>query len=120
MKQEILRVKLGKVLYCLSGWLMPIKTYQRTYEWMGPNLDAENEDAIWENKEFEYAGRVWMPCHLAFVVLEWSSRVDPDHFDHWALEHIPGDICQGHECPTCGGHVHATPADTRVNLNGEV
>lgn len=115
--KEIVRVKTAKVIFCLAGWLAPIKTYQRTFEWMGvPDLN-DDQNVIWENDEFMYVGRAWLPCHLSFVLLERARRVDPTHFDHWALEHVPGDVCAGNPCLTCGGHVHP---QVHVNLNGEV
>jgi len=115
--KELVRIKMAKVVFCLAGWLTLVKTYQRTYEWMGVPSTDDDDNVIWENKEFEYNGRVWLPCHLSIVLLERAERIDPVHFDHWALKHIPGDVCAGGLCQTCGGHVHP---QIPVDLNGEV
>lgn len=110
MKREIIRVKLAKVAYCLSGWLMPIKTYRRTYEWTG----SFDEDVSSSSDDFSYAGRAWLPCTTSLRLLELAERLDTVHFNHWAINHAN---CLGTECATCGGRVHPTVS---INLNEEV
>lgn len=115
--KEIARIRTAKLVYALAGWLAPIKTYQRTYEWTGSFDEQNDDDVIWEPKEWEYVGRAWLPCRASLRLLAWSQQLDTVHFNHWALEHLPGEQCTGTECRTCGGFAHT---NTIGDLNEEV
>lgn len=113
--KETARIKLARFVYCLAGWLVPIKTYQRIYEWTGEPKFGDDDENLWVNEGFEYAGRAWLPCRTSIKLIQLAARVDTVHFDHWALEHL-GE-CAGTRCPKCRGHVHPT---VLVDLNEEV
>lgn len=76
------------VLWCASQ-LSRMKTWQRTYEWVADRPVT-----------FRPAGRIWSSCVASHRLMELSARIDPRHWEHWALVH---DECQASPCHACGG-----------------
>jgi len=112
------RTRVAKLIYGLGGLLSCIRTPQRTYEWTydGDENEADVDEATWVvSHHFEYVGVAMLPSRVGIRLIELANRVDEEHFNHWALEHLPNDHCEGGRCESCGGHVHPTR-----NLNEEV
>jgi len=81
----------AKAVYHLGGLLGKVKTRRRVYSWDPDRMD-----------EFLPAGRRWLPCRLSIWLMQLSMHLDPEHWDHWALEHgrregIPCK-CGGYDC----------------------
>jgi hypothetical protein len=112
------RTVTAKAAYWLAGQLSRVKTYQRFYEFEG-FLENENEDGTYVLPEPRDAGRRWFQCQWSTNLMLWSSHHDPDHWDHWALDHT---TCE-HEnreivrCESCGGWV--CPWDQRDSEESE-
>lgn len=87
-----MRTRLAKTVYWLSGQCSRIRTWQRYYEMpVGAPLD-----------DLRPAGRHWTSTSLTWKLLALSTRLDPQHFDHWALVH---DHCATLPCRDCGGRI---------------
>lgn len=87
--------KLARLVYGTGGLMSRVKTPRMTYKW---EPDKPFDRAL------SRAGRVWLPCKTSIRLIRLSVRLDPDHWDHWALDH---DECvSGYGCGVCGGHVH--------------
>lgn len=95
-----MRTQLAKLLITLGGQLSRIRTPQRIYqvEW-----DQESD-----NYDFTYQGRRWMPCSWGTKLLVSAWHIDPEHFDHWGLEH---DTCSDGKCEDCGGDLCSKDKD---------
>ncbi len=87
-----MRRALSKAIFWLSGRLAYVKTPQRFYTL--PKGDRTFE------LNFEYAGWHWCSCGLSGRLMELSERIDPEHWDHWALVH---EDCDADYCAECGG-----------------
>lgn len=98
------RIKAAKFVYCLSGWLMPIRTPKRTYR-----LESFDGEPI-------YDGIQWSPNGTAIKLLALSERLDPGHFIHWAAYLEPTKEIRRVQCDECGGFTYHNAND----LNGEV
>lgn len=99
--------RIAKWLYVLAGCLMQVKTPQRTYSWRGPDEHG-----------FDFAGWHWLPSVTGLRLLEMSESMDPEHWDHWALD---GRGNPGHLCIRCRGWVMAlgeTPFSVAVRPPG--
>jgi hypothetical protein len=93
------RTPTARAVYWVGGLLTKIKTYQQTYSY------EFDEDAGYAR--FPEAGRRWTPIGFAFTVLDWSERLDPRHWEHWALDHSDcelevGPVGSGSPCSQCG------------------
>lgn len=84
---------LARTLFWLGGKLSRIKTPHRVYEF---DFDS------FVRGEKGPAERRWLPCGFSIRLLKWSSQLDWDHWDHWALVH---DGCASTPCYECGGCV---------------
>lgn len=91
---------LAKTVYWLSGQASKIKYYGHTYrlanerEW----LDAEGDMEMMFVKD----GRRWCSIRLTWKLLDLAVKLDHNHFDHWALNHIE---CAERICMDCGGMI---------------
>lgn len=90
---------LAKAVYRISCRLAQIKTPQRIYS-------VDFSEGVHEFTS-TYAGIRWLPCSRSFDLMEWAMRLDPDHFDHWALDHstcnpVPCNECGSPFCPDSG------------------
>lgn len=75
-----------------GGKLSRVRTYQRTFKMSG-------------TFDMVPAERRWAPCRMSYTIgVRWPMRIDPVHWDHWALSHGPacGDTWP---CRDCGGTV---------------
>jgi hypothetical protein len=95
--------RLAKIAYWLAGEFFQIKTYRQTYKFENDDwLTALPGDKLPEMKTVK-AGRMWLPCALSTKFLVLSERLDPKHWDHWALEH---SLCEeGLRCHDCKGYI---------------
>jgi len=82
------RTAIARAVFRCAGWLSCVKTWQRTYEL------ADNP------RGFRCVGRRWLSCAASIRLLGLSERIDPRHWEHWALVH---DDCESVSCPDCGG-----------------
>lgn len=83
------RRAIARKIFRCAGWLSYVKTWQRTY------------DVLSENPyKFRRVGRTWLSCTASIKLLELSERLDPHHWEHWALVH---DECHPISCLDCGG-----------------
>lgn len=97
------RTTVAKVAYWLAGELRRVKTYQRFYEFK--TFPPEGDKL----PELEHVGRHWFRCQWSVNLLLWSMHHDPEHWDHWALQHdecehrgrtpVPCPECEGTICP---------------------
>jgi hypothetical protein len=86
------RTLLAKAVFRVSGWLSRIRTPQLSYPliWGDPG----------EEPKFGDIERCWLPCRTSIRLMDLSTRIDPVHWDHWALVH---GGCDGDRCAGCGG-----------------
>lgn len=96
------KIKAAKFAFCLSGWLMPIKTPKRTYR-----LESFDGEPI-------YDGIHWSPCGAAIKLLTLSERLDPDHFIHWAAYLPAGEGVRLVPCDECGGLIYQSTSPTSM------
>jgi hypothetical protein len=87
------KTAVAKGVLRVSGWLTRVRTPQRTFR-----IVEFTEDGF----VTEPSGRVWLPCRTSIWLLKLSSRLDEEHWDHWALKH---DECDGVPCMACGGRI---------------
>lgn len=92
-----LKRRTAKNLYWVSGQLCRIKTYSKMYEW----VVTDDDDVT--DLNFRYIGRKWISWHFSFTVMRWSERLDPKHWDHWALVH--DETCEWCTCAVCSGTI---------------
>lgn len=83
---------LAKIVYRIGGLIRLIRTPQKVYQL---EFDGGLYDRI-------YVGRRWLPSRLSMKMLILSTRLDTEHWDHWALVH---DQCGGEYCLECHGRV---------------
>lgn len=92
------RRRLARAAYRVGGWLVHVKTYQREYKLAPPT--GPDQDLV-----FIPVGRSWQSIGWAWDLLEQSERLDPEHWEHWAVDHsappVDGTVCP--RCPVCGG-----------------
>lgn len=105
-REEPLNRRIAKLLYGLSGHAMRIKTPQRTFEWKGPDRDG-----------FTFAGWHRLPSVTGVRLLELSESMDPEHWDHWALD---GTGHPGHLCLRCKGWVIKDSSTEQEREAGDV
>lgn len=88
------RTMAAKTAFFLGGVLSHVNTRQRTYlmNWDGPHA----------NPEFTRDGWRWQSCSASMSLLKLSERIDPGHWDHWAINH---EDCPSVPCPRCGGQL---------------
>lgn len=86
---------LARAIYRLGKLLTRVKTPRRVYKW---NIGAESLD-----DRFTPAGRRWLPCKTSVNLVVLSSKLDADHWDHWAFDH--SKCVDGIICDVCGGHI---------------
>jgi hypothetical protein len=88
------RTTAAKTVFILGGLLSRVQTYQRVYamNWDGPKTKPE----------FTPAGRRWLSCSASMKLMHLSERIDPGHWEHWALSH---EDCPAIPCPRCGGQL---------------
>jgi hypothetical protein len=86
------RTRLAKAVYWLSTALYRVKTPHPTRVLVSTNPTAFGRVQWW-----------WLPCATSGRLLELSSRSDPTHWDHWAIDH--NHKCRPTSCPDCGGQV---------------
>lgn len=84
-----MRRRLAKTLYWIGGKLSKIQTPRKTYRLVSTHPFVT-----------EPAGRRWSSCQTSMRFLQWSMRLDWDHWGHWALQH---NDCEPQPCPQCGG-----------------
>lgn len=84
----------------LAGFMGRFWTPQRTYEIANEEEFLRGGDTPSEIV-FKFAGWRMLPCRLSTKLLELSMRLDPEHWDHWALSHCTCDDTK--VCPDCGG-----------------
>lgn len=89
-------ILLGKLLYRVAGWLTKIKVPKRSYELVNAGKIMD------EPPQFVALERTWQPISLSWKFLTWSERVNPQHWDHWALDHSD---CNVGKCSECGGDI---------------
>jgi hypothetical protein len=89
------RTLAAKVVFVLGGLLSRVKTYQRVY-----SMNWEDPE---DRPEFTPAGRRWISSRLSMQLLHLSEKIDPGHWEHWALDHedCPSDV----RCSRCGGQL---------------
>lgn len=85
------RIRLAKAVMWCAGVLSYIKTPHRVHRLVST-----------DPFETEPAGLRWLSCELSMSLHKLSARIDPWHWDHWALVH---DDCSPRPCPDCGGGV---------------
>lgn len=91
------RTRIAQKIYWVSGKLSKIKTPRRTYRVVSIDPEAKNPDDIMVTEPAEVR---WMSCHTSMRLLELSAKIDPHHWDHWALVH---DRCGPTPCAQCHG-----------------
>lgn len=100
----------AKFWFRISGWLSHIKTPQRYLR-----LDS-NGVVLQERWEHGLPGHLhwaWGSCELGLKILGWSIRLDPYHWDHWALEYGPNVT----DCPECGGKLEGSDAQGPADIS---
>lgn len=86
------RTPVAKFVFGMGAVLLHVKTYQPMYElsWRGKGED--------EDPAFVSVGKSWQSIDWSWDLLELSERLDPRHWEHWALDHADCEL----ECPPCG------------------
>jgi hypothetical protein len=103
------RTRVARAVFWLSGKLTRIKTPQRFYRIISINEDAVGDEPFMVTRRTK---RRWHSCRTSTRLMSLSLRIDPLHWDHWALVH---DTCAGERC-SCGGNVCTWICDEE-NLN---
>lgn len=91
----------AKGLYKLSGLLTGIKTYANFYS-IDMEVTADPEGMKDWELHTTYVGRRWGSWQFAYTVLNWSLKLDWEHWDHWALIH---ETCGWTPCTECKGRI---------------
>lgn len=95
--REERRRELARAVFRLSMLVSRIQYPSRTFVIKDM---PEGSDGI----EFEPSGhRSWAPIRLTWRLFELSQRLDPYHWEHWALVH--DDDPSARACLACGGSV---------------
>lgn len=91
-----MRRRLAKAVFALGGKLQRIKTWHRLYRFDWPDKSSK--------PTFTRIKGGWLPWQLSTKMrVVWSERLDPHHWEHWALVHE--DCRDGDPCPVCGGWI---------------
>lgn len=85
------RTRAAMLVYWAAGVLSRVRTWQRVYE-----------VATHEPLTVRRLPRRWASCATSTRLLVLSTRLDPTHWDHWALQH---NDCEPRPCTVCGGHI---------------
>lgn len=85
------KTRVAQRIFWLSGVTSKVKTPQHLWEIVSVEP--------WETRKLP---RRWTSCRFSGWLLRRSLRLDPYHWDHWALQHTD---CQPHPCAVCGGMV---------------
>lgn len=88
---------LARALFYAGGYITRIKVPARTYhlEW-----DDVDDEPIFTPLE-----RRWMPNSWGLDLAMYAERLDPQHWEHWALVHSEVDCTNFRRCQECGGAV---------------
>lgn len=85
--------RLAKAVFWLAGWASKVRTPRTTYRVVSfdPFVTERSKN------------RTWLPSQTSVRLLRLSWRIDPQHWDHWALNH--SDCTNTTTCPDCRGHI---------------
>jgi hypothetical protein len=95
------RTRRAMFAYWLSGQLRWFKWPQRSYMF---SVAGRDENGFPEFSEPQRGPLRWMPHPWATDLMVWAMAHDPEHSDHWALDHRR--CMEAYECPVCKGLVH--------------
>jgi hypothetical protein len=93
------RRPLAKAAYRLGGHAAKIKRPMRIYALDLDNMPSDEEGAF----NATFAGWRWMSINTCWRLMELSERLDPQHWEHWALVHNEDCCVLPAPCPECGG-----------------